>query len=74
MTEETAQENPGLSLQDLAMTLLIIDTVSQRGAIKGEEMADVGALRNRIKAFLDYQNAQNKPPEGDNEATEEASE
>ena len=74
MTEETTQENPGLSLQDLAMTLLIIDTVSQRGAIKGEEMADVGALRNRIKAFLDYQNAQNQPPEEDSEATEEASE
>lgn len=71
MTEET--KIPGLSLQDLAMVLLVIDTVSQRGAFKGEELADVGALRDRIKAFLDYQQAQQPAPE-EEEATEEASE
>jgi hypothetical protein len=67
MTEQTNQD-PGLSLQDIAMCVMIIDTVTQRGAFRGEELADVGGLRNKLKAFLD---ARQPAPAPQEEKTEE---
>jgi hypothetical protein len=31
----------------------VIDMVSSRGAIRGEELATVGALRNKLAALMD---------------------
>jgi len=58
MTEQT---------QDAGITLAVqlIDVASARGAIRGEEMAAVGILRQRFSAFL-------KANETSPEATEEA--
>ena len=57
MAKETDQqpeaEAPQLSLHDIASTIKIIDVVSKRGAFEGGEMADVGAVRNRLVAFLE---------------------
>jgi len=55
MANETDQqpEAPQLSLHDIASTIRIIDVVSKRGAFEGGEMADVGAVRNRLVAFLE---------------------
>jgi len=57
MANETDQqpeaEAPQLSLHDIASTIRIIDVVSKRGAFEGSEMADVGAVRNRLVAFLE---------------------
>ncbi len=57
MANETDQqpeaEAPQLSLHDIASTVKIIDVVSKRGAFEGGEMADVGAVRNRLVAFLE---------------------
>ncbi len=57
MANETDQqpeaEAPQLSLHDIASTVKIIDVVSKRGAFEGAEMADVGAVRNRLVAFLE---------------------
>ena len=55
MANETDQqpEAPQLSLHDIASTIKIIDVVSKRGAFEGGEMADVGAVRNRLVAFLE---------------------
>ncbi len=57
MANETDQqpeaEAPQLSLHDIASTIRIIDVVSKRGAFEGSEMADVGAVRNRLVTFLE---------------------
>lgn len=57
MTETNQQpEAPavtGLTVQDLTLTLQIIQAVTSRGAIKPEEMALVGGLYERIFKFLD---------------------
>ena len=41
-----------INANDLALFVQIIDVVSQRGAIKGEEMEAVGALRTKLVAYL----------------------
>ena len=64
-TETTAEAAPGLSLQDLASVVQVIDLCSQRGAFQGTELEAVGGLRGRIQAFV----TANAPAE---EATDEA--
>lgn len=64
MTEEDltyAEETevvPSISLADLVDIVNLIDLVSQRGAIQGNELETVGALR---KKFVDFVNAHNPP-------------
>ena len=41
-----------ISLGDIRGAIQIIDVVTKRGAINGDELADVGAVRNRIQAFV----------------------
>tara|TARA_B100001964_G_C13845491_1_gene427798 strand:- start:177 stop:419 length:243 start_codon:yes stop_codon:yes gene_type:complete len=71
MANETDQqpevEAPQLSLHDIASTVKIIDVVSKRGAFEGGEMADVGAVRNRLVAFLEA----TQPAEEEEETPEE---
>ena len=71
MANETDQqpevEAPQLSLHDIASTVKIIDVVSKRGAFEGGEMADVGAVRNRLVAFLEA----TQPAEEEEEETPE---
>lgn len=53
------QENePTITLQDIGAAIQIIDLASGRGAIRGEEMAAVGNVRNRLKDFLDFSEKQ----------------
>jgi hypothetical protein len=66
--EETAAAEEtvaGLSLQDLASMVQVIDLCSQRGAFQGSELEAVGALRGRIQSFV----AANTPAE--EESTED---
>lgn len=81
MTEETTNQaqdqGPGLSLNDIAATVQIIDAASARGAIRGEEMVAVGTVRERFMAFLEHAKAQgqiDKLPGEDAPAEEEAAE
>jgi hypothetical protein len=46
------QEQPSLNLQDLILVAQIIQVSSQRGAFKADELANVGALYNKLIAFL----------------------
>jgi len=46
---------PSLTLSDLALALNTIQAVSQRGAIRAEEMEVVGGLYNRLFKFLEAQ-------------------
>lgn len=45
-------EQPSLQLADLVLTLKLIQATAQRGAIRPEEMAEVGALHDKLLAFL----------------------
>ena len=61
MENENQQQEPvQLSLQDIATVVQMIDVVSRRGAITGQELMGVGMLRNKMEAFL----RQNAPAEG----------
>ena len=44
------------------MRIEIIDIVTKRGACAGSELADVGAVRNRLAAFTDAAKAAQTPP------------
>ena len=77
MSEDIAQET-GLGLNDLVAIVKIIDVASERGAFKGAELSSVGAVRDKVAAFVDSQtpkeeNATSETAEGA-EGTEETSE
>lgn len=56
-TPETPQSAPGLSIQDLLLVVQTLQIVSQRGAVKAEEMETVGGLYSRLVAFLEASGA-----------------
>ena len=60
---------PNLNINDLLGAVKIIDACSERGAFKGPEMANVGAVRDRLEAFAQA----NMPDEPEPEETEEES-
>ena len=51
-TEAQAPVAPQLQLSDLMLAAQVIQVASQRGAVKAEEMEQVGGLYNRLVAFL----------------------
>ena len=51
-TPATEEGQVQLQLQDLMASAQVIQLASQRGAIRAEEMATVGALYNRLVTFL----------------------
>jgi len=42
-----------LEPNEVSLMIQVIDMVSSRGAIRGEELATVGALRNKLAALMD---------------------
>ena len=73
MTEET-QQAPSISLPHLAAAVQIIDLAGERGAIKGDEMATVGAVRTAFATFLAYAQEQQQANQPEEAAPEEAPE
>jgi len=53
-----AEQEPSITLNDIGAAVQIIDLASARGAIRGEEMAAVGNVRQRLAAFLEYSEKQ----------------
>jgi|SaaInlV_165m_DNA_2_1040747.scaffolds.fasta_scaffold71752_2 hypothetical protein len=53
-----------LSLNEIAGAVKVIDICSERGAFKGPELAEVGALRGQLANFLQA-NTPQQPPEGE---------
>jgi len=54
--EQPAGDTPpstGLSVGDLQNIAMIFEVASRRGAFKADEMATVGTVYNKLKAFLD---------------------
>ena len=58
MAEETPTEAPeqsqgvSLSLQDLVLMMNLIRATTERGAIRAEEMTEVGKVYNKLVQFL----------------------
>jgi hypothetical protein len=70
MTDETttpAAENAapaGLTIQDLLLTLQVVQVAASRGAFKADELSNVGGLYDRLFKFLESTGAiQAKPVE-----------
>lgn len=70
---EAAQE-VGLSLQDISACVQIIDVVSERGAIKGNELQAVGGLRDKLVTFLKAAQANGEDVQIPGEGAEEQEE
>lgn len=51
-TKEVAQEQPGLTVNDLAMMVQVIQLATQRGTFKADELSAVGGLYDRVSKFL----------------------
>jgi hypothetical protein len=58
------QEPVQISLQDIATVVQLIDVVSRRGGIEGNEMAGVGMLRNKLEVFLRQNAPEGEAPQG----------
>lgn len=50
--EQQQHEQPSMQLADMVLMLKVIQATAQRGAIRAEEMAEVGALHNKLVQFL----------------------
>lgn len=53
MSEEATQPE-SISLNDLQLCLQIVDLASERGAFKGPELTQVGAVRDKLAVFLEF--------------------
>lgn len=66
MSETETNQNPadaGLNVQDIINVVKIIDVVSDRGAIKGDELSSVGRVRDRLVGFVQANQPQQPPAE-----------
>lgn len=61
-----------ITLTDIDNMVKVIDTVTARGAFRGEEMSSVGTLRDRFVAFLKA--ATPPPTQTEEESVEETPE
>ena len=71
--EATAQEDTSISLNDLQVLANIVDLATQRGAFRGNELSQVGAVFDKLSAFLAQVAAAQAEQEG-GEAPEEGTE
>lgn len=64
-----------VSLQDLQLLGQIVDLASQRGAFRGNELSQVGAVYDKLTAFLGFVAEQQEAnaEEGEEAVDEEAS-
>lgn len=67
-------EPTSITLQDLTIVVSIIDACSERGAFKGNELAVVGQVREKISAFVKQNQQKNEQPEPTEEETTENAE
>ena len=64
-----------INLSDLGTLLQIVDLSTQRGAFRGAELTQVGAVFDKLNTFLAYVQSQQDEQEAEgqtDEATEEA--
>lgn len=66
------EPGPALSLEELNMLMQIVDLAVQRGAFRGNEISQVGAVYDKLNAFLGAVAQANKPEEGEAPVEQEA--
>ena len=71
--EASAQEDTSISLNDLQVLANIVDLATQRGAFRGNELSQVGAVFDKLSAFL-AQVAAAQAEQAGEEASEEGTE
>lgn len=72
--EVAATEEPKITMADIANSLRIIDSAIERGAFRGKEVSTVGATRDKLESFVEFQEEQQRKIEEDEEnQTEEKS-
>ena len=79
MNEETVVEQESavpesISLQDLQVLLQIVDLASSRGAFRGPELTQVGAIFHKLNSFLRFISEQQKAKAEAQVASESAGE
>ena len=68
-------KQPSISVAEIAGAVQLIDVVTARGALRGEELVQVGTLRQKFVDFVDYVKSQQPQPEASDEPeVEETSE
>lgn len=71
-TVETQEQAPqSLGLGDLGLLLNVVDLAVQRGAFRGAEVSQVGAVFDKLSTFLSYVQAQQQAA-ADAEVSEES--
>jgi hypothetical protein len=70
--KQNKEKNMELTVNDIAAAVQLIDIVTARGAIRGEELSQVGVLRDRFAAFV--RAAQEQNVQASAEAGDEVSE
>lgn len=70
-TEAQSQQPDAISIQDLQALLQIVDVASSRGAFRGAELTQVGAVFDKLNAFLTYIAEQQQAAEADAETEAE---
>lgn len=63
-----------ISLSDLQVLLQIVDLASSRGAFRGAELTQVGAIFDKLNAFLSFIAAQQKAAQDASETSAESAE
>lgn len=58
-------QTPDINFNDIRNILSVIDACASRGAFKGEEMQSVGALRNKVAAFVEANMPEQEPADED---------
>lgn len=80
MSEEQAVEQQesqvpeSVNLSDLGTLLQIVDLATQRGAFRGSELSQVGAVFDKLNAFLSYVQEQQAAQAAQAEAAEQEAE
>ena len=63
--EQTQPEQPSLALADLVVVLNLIRVSAERGALKAEELATVGAVYDKLVKFLEASGAITRQPQSE---------
>lgn len=74
MTEQTQPDPNELNIQDLALARAVIELATERGTFKANELANVGALYNKLDGFLKQVEAQAKAAQEAQESAQAAAE
>jgi hypothetical protein len=57
------QQAVTVTINDIATMVQLIDVVTRRGGLQGNEIASVGMLRNKLEAYVQQNSPQQQQPE-----------